>query len=335
MILLKRKFAKCLLASVIAAAIWLSSCGFGLYAHAQSYKDPLGKTYHVTNMSGIYVPENTERVYVLENTFTRNEAASASNTTTLTWRIEGGYSRIETDVEYSIKVDSYGGTEINFVIPASVSEFSVSVHYAFADLFVGDVPLGWALGDNDPQITQNTELLKLAASFSSLDDVFEWFADLKYKPGLDTPEDSPHNRPRLDIETYNDRGGDCDELVYLFISLLEKSTLGIDSRIVLGVDAGAWLDAEANGVPTSYHAVAQVFVDGKWRMVDLTALVKNDNSSFSNISIPTPGAPRVGFMVPLRMFPATGANFVGRDYNTAGAQVGEGVFVNSLNIEFY
>ena len=310
-----------ILAIILAGLLLLVSCNAGsrsiISNHFWGGMDPLGRWYSFTNRSDIYVP-NTTVMYSLESTFTRVSAPTSSmGYTIVSWGIENGYSSIETDMNYHTKLHDNGEVVVTFSVPTSVSEFSVSVQYSFADMFVSDVPLGWArtdLSDINSKITQSTELYEIAMSFSCLADVFEWFSKtLKYRTGTDSV--------RSDIETLHDGGGDCDELVYLFMSLLEKSTLSIDARAVGGILTRTWSATSDRALVKNYHVIAQIFLDEKWRLIDISDVVRSNGASVDFISL-------------LRQVPVA-REFVGKNYNYAGVETGTSKFTFDFDVRCY
>jgi transglutaminase-like putative cysteine protease len=95
-----------------------------------------------------------------------------------------------------------------------------------------------------------------AAGLEQVDAMRTWVArSFRYDPGLSAIDDSA-------VTTLRKRGGMCRDYAHVMIALARAA--GIPARYV-GVYAPGL-------VPPDFHAVAEVFVDGAWWVVDATGL---------------------------------------------------------------
>jgi len=68
------------------------------------------------------------------------------------------------------------------------------------------------------------------------------------------------------METYIDRKGVCRDFAHLMITLARASTIPARFVSVYGVGV----------TPQDFHAIAEVFLDGTWYMVDATGMSSSD-----------------------------------------------------------
>lgn len=80
-------------------------------------------------------------------------------------------------------------------------------------------------------------------------------ARLSYVPGASAPTDGA-------VQTLLDRRGVCRDYAHLVVALLRA--LDVPARLVSVYAPGLW--------PMDFHAVAEALVDGRWYVVDATAL---------------------------------------------------------------
>jgi transglutaminase-like putative cysteine protease len=142
-------------------------------------------------------------------------------------------------VNYSATV--YGNTD-----PAPVTDYDMSVYlrpsrYAESDKFYGFA---------------STEFGGYADSVTLLEKVSSWVGTrLNYVPGSSDPIDGA-------ADTLLAGSGVCRDYVHLVVALLRA--VNVPARLVAVYAPGC--------SPMDFHAVAEAFVDGQWRVVDATCL---------------------------------------------------------------
>lgn len=141
---------------------------------------------------------------------------------------------------------SYRATLIGQADPAPVCELDLSTYlrpsrYAEADKFFGFAA---------------TEFGSIAESVKLLAEVPSWVgARLRYVPGSSDPIDGA-------ADTLLAGSGVCRDYAHLVIALLRA--VNVPARLVSVYAPGC--------NPMDFHAVAEAFVDGHWRVVDATLL---------------------------------------------------------------
>jgi transglutaminase-like putative cysteine protease len=141
---------------------------------------------------------------------------------------------------------SYVGNIEGQVAPASVAECDLSMYlrpsrYSEADKFYGFA---------------GTEFGQWADSATLLENVSSWVGTrLEYVPGSSDPIDGA-------VETLLSGRGVCRDYVHLVVALLRA--VKVPARMVAVYAPGC--------SPMDFHAVAEAFVDGAWRVVDATLL---------------------------------------------------------------
>lgn len=145
----------------------------------------------------------------------------------------------------NLKVD-YGATIVGQTDPAPVTEYDLSMYlrpsrYAEADKFYGFAA---------------TEFGGYADSVTLLEQVSSWVGTrLNYVPGSSDPIDGA-------VDTLLAGAGVCRDYAHLVVALLRA--VNVPARLV---------SVYAPGLnPMDFHAVAEAFVEGQWRVVDATLL---------------------------------------------------------------
>ena len=152
------------------------------------------------------------------------------------------------------KMDVAGGTlSVNYAAtihgrtePAPVTEYDLSMYlrpsrYAEVDKFFGFAA---------------TEFMDYAGSAILLEKVSAWVGGrLKYVPGSSDPIDGA-------VDTLLAGTGVCRDFAHLVVALLRA--VNVPARVVSVYAPGLY--------PMDFHAVAEAFVDGYWRVVDATRL---------------------------------------------------------------
>ncbi|MGA9873120.1 MAG: transglutaminase family protein [Rhodococcus sp. (in: high G+C Gram-positive bacteria)] len=152
-------------------------------------------------------------------------------------KLHAGVGRLE--VSYSATI--HGNTE-----PAPVSDYDLSLYlrpsrYAEADKFFGFAA---------------TEFGSYEPSEKLLAEVSAWVGSrLKYVPGSSDPIDGA-------VDTLLAGAGVCRDYTHLVVALLRA--VNVPARLVAVYAPGC--------DPMDFHAVAEAFVDGQWRVVDPTYL---------------------------------------------------------------
>lgn len=152
-------------------------------------------------------------------------------------KLHAGVGKLE--VSYSATI--YGNTE-----PAPVSDYDLSLYlrpsrYAEADKFFGFAA---------------TEFGSYAPSEKLLAEVSSWVgARLSYVPGSSDPIDGA-------VDTLLAGAGVCRDYTHLVVALLRA--VNVPARLVAVYAPGC--------DPMDFHAVAEAFVEGQWRVVDATCL---------------------------------------------------------------
>nr|ABP43687.1 transglutaminase domain protein [Mycolicibacterium gilvum PYR-GCK] len=141
---------------------------------------------------------------------------------------------------------SYSATVIGQADPAPVRDLDLSTYlrpsrYAEADKFFGFA---------------GTEFGDIADSATILEKISSWVgARLNYVPGSSDPIDGA-------ADTLLAGSGVCRDYAHLVVALLRA--VNVPARLVSVYAPGCQ--------PMDFHAVAEAFVDGQWRVVDATLL---------------------------------------------------------------
>jgi len=141
---------------------------------------------------------------------------------------------------------SYSATVVGHAEPAPVNEIDLSTYlrpsrYAEADKFYGFAA---------------TEFGEYADSATLLEKVSSWVGTrLQYVPGSSDPIDGA-------ADTLLAGAGVCRDYAHLVVALLRA--VNVPARLVAVYAPGC--------DPMDFHAVAEAFVDGQWRVVDATCL---------------------------------------------------------------
>jgi transglutaminase-like putative cysteine protease len=141
---------------------------------------------------------------------------------------------------------SYSATVIGQTYPAPVTEHDMSMYlrpsrYAEADKFYGFAA---------------TEFGRYADSTTLLEKVSSWVGTrLNYVPGSSDPIDGA-------ADTLLSGAGVCRDFAHLVVALLRA--VNVPARLVAVYAPGLY--------PMDFHAVAEAFVEGQWRVVDATLL---------------------------------------------------------------
>jgi len=141
---------------------------------------------------------------------------------------------------------SYAATIVGRTSPAPVDEYDLSMYlrpsrYCEADKFHGFAA---------------SEFGRYADSATLLENVSSWVGTrLEYVPGSSDPTDGA-------VETLLAGRGVCRDYVHLVVTLLRA--LNVPARLVAVYAPGC--------SPMDFHAVAEAFVEGHWRVVDATLL---------------------------------------------------------------
>jgi transglutaminase-like putative cysteine protease len=145
----------------------------------------------------------------------------------------------------SLTVD-YGATIVGLADPAPITEYDLSMYlrpsrYAEADKFYGFA---------------GTEFGQYADSATVLEKVSSWVGTrLSYVPGSSDPIDGA-------ADTLLAGAGVCRDYAHLVVALLRG--VKVPARLVAVYAPGC--------DPMDFHAVAEAYVDGAWRVVDATCL---------------------------------------------------------------
>ncbi len=141
---------------------------------------------------------------------------------------------------------SYAATVVGRTEPPPVTEYDLSMYlrpsrYAEADKFYGFA---------------RTEFGGYVGSATLLEKVSSWVGTrLNYVPGSSDPIDGA-------VDTLLAGSGVCRDYVHLVVALLRA--VDVPARLVAVYAPGC--------SPMDFHAVAEAFVDGQWRVVDATCL---------------------------------------------------------------
>ncbi len=140
----------------------------------------------------------------------------------------------------------YQATVVGHAQPAPVSEHDLSMYlrpsrYAEADKFYGFA------GTEFGEFSESTELLEKVSSWVG--------TRLDYVPGSSDPIDGA-------VDTLLAGNGVCRDYAHLVVALLRA--VNVPARLVAVYAPGL--------SPMDFHAVAEAFVDGQWRVVDATCL---------------------------------------------------------------
>ena len=145
----------------------------------------------------------------------------------------------------TLKVD-YAATIVGQTDPAPVTEYDLSMYlrpsrYAEADKFYGFAA---------------TEFGTYGDSATLLENVSSWVGTrLNYVPGSSDPIDGA-------VDTLLSGEGVCRDYAHLVVALLRA--VNVPARLVSVYAPGVY--------PMDFHAVAEAFVEGRWRVVDATLL---------------------------------------------------------------
>jgi transglutaminase-like putative cysteine protease len=145
----------------------------------------------------------------------------------------------------NLKVD-YAATIVGRTAPAPVTPYDQSMYlrpsrYAEADKFFGFAA---------------TEFGEYEESAVLLEQVSSWVGTrLNYVPGSSDPIDGA-------ADTLLSGAGVCRDFAHLVVALLRA--VNVPARVVSVYAPGLY--------PMDFHAVAEAFVDGQWRVVDATLL---------------------------------------------------------------
>ena len=145
----------------------------------------------------------------------------------------------------TLKVD-YAATIVGQTDPAPVTEYDLSMYlrpsrYAEADKFYGFAA---------------TEFGSYGDSATLLENVSSWVGTrLNYVPGSSDPIDGA-------VDTLLSGEGVCRDYAHLVVALLRA--VNVPARLVSVYAPGVY--------PMDFHAVAEAFVEGQWRVVDATLL---------------------------------------------------------------
>ena len=141
---------------------------------------------------------------------------------------------------------SYAATIIGHTSPAPVEEYDLSMYlrpsrYCEADKFHGFA---------------TSEFGQCADPATLLENVSSWVGTrIEYVPGSSDPIDGA-------VETLLSGRGVCRDYVHLVVALLRA--VNVPARLVAVYAPGC--------SPMDFHAVAEAFVEGHWRVVDATLL---------------------------------------------------------------
>ena len=141
---------------------------------------------------------------------------------------------------------SYSATVVGQTDPAPVTDYDLSVYlrpsrYAEADKFYGFAA---------------TEFGQYADSTKLLEHVAAWVGGrLNYVPGSSDPIDGA-------VDTLLAGAGVCRDYAHLVVAMLRA--VNVPARLVAVYAPGL--------SPMDFHAVAEAFVEGQWRVVDATLL---------------------------------------------------------------
>src|SRR6201998_532209 len=150
------------------------------------------------------------------------------------------------DVPLGNLIVDYAATIIGRTDPAPVTEYDLSMYlrprrYAEADKFYGFA---------------TTEFGNYLDSATLLEKVSSWVGTrLNYVPGSSDPIDGA-------VDTLLAGAGVCRDFAHLVVALLRA--VNVPARCVSVYAPGLY--------PMDFHAVAEAFVDGEWRVVDATCL---------------------------------------------------------------
>lgn len=141
---------------------------------------------------------------------------------------------------------SYTATVVGQTDPAPVTDYDLSMYlrpsrYAEADKFYGFAA---------------TEFGQYVESTTLLEHVAAWVGGrLNYVPGSSDPIDGA-------VDTLLAGAGVCRDYAHLVVAMLRA--VNVPARVVAVYAPGLY--------PMDFHAVAEAFVDGQWRVVDATLL---------------------------------------------------------------
>ena len=149
--------------------------------------------------------------------------------------VQGGYLKVE-----------YSATIVGRTDPAPVTEYDLSMYlrpsrYAEADKF-----FGFAATEFGNYLDSTTLLAKVSS----------WVGNrLSYVPGSSDPIDGA-------VDTLLAGAGVCRDYAHLVVAMLRA--VNVPARVVSVYAPGLY--------PMDFHAVAEAFVEGQWRVVDGTLL---------------------------------------------------------------
>lgn len=149
-----------------------------------------------------------------------------------------------------LRVD-YSATILGYAEPPPVTEYDLSMYLRPSRYAESDKLLGFA----------GTEFGQLNDSATLLERVSSWVGQrLQYVPGSSDPIDGA-------VDTMLAGAGVCRDYAHLVVALLRA--VKVPARLVSVYAPGLY--------PMDFHAVAEAFVAGQWRVVDATLLAPRDS----------------------------------------------------------
>lgn len=149
-----------------------------------------------------------------------------------------------------LRVD-YAASVLGYADPPPVTEYDLSMYLRPSRYAESDKLLGFAA----------TEFGDLSDPAALLAGVSAWVGRrLQYVPGSSDPIDGA-------VDTMLAGAGVCRDYAHLVVALLRA--VKVPARLVSVYAPGLF--------PMDFHAVAEAFVDGQWRVVDATLLAPRDS----------------------------------------------------------
>ena len=149
-----------------------------------------------------------------------------------------------------LRVD-YSATIVGYADPPPVTDYDQSMYLRPSRYAESDKLFGFA----------GTEFGQLNDSATLLERVSSWVGQrLLYVPGSSDPIDGA-------VDTMLAGAGVCRDYAHLVVALLRA--VKVPARLVSVYAPGLY--------PMDFHAVAEAFVDGQWRVVDATLLAPRDS----------------------------------------------------------
>lgn len=150
----------------------------------------------------------------------------------------------------SLRVD-YSATVVGYADPAPVTEYDLSTYLRPSRYAEADKLFGFA----GTEFGHNVEPAELLGKITS------WVSHrLQYVPGSSDPIDGA-------VDTMLAGAGVCRDYAHLVVALLRA--VKVPARLVSVYAPGLF--------PMDFHAVAEAYVDGQWRVVDATLLAPRDS----------------------------------------------------------